>query len=171
MTWRTSSQALLAVSLVLGPTGCGNGKQGVAEAGAERKESGVDDDKLLERLGRADLVFVGKPVKLHTSPGAWSGRYEVYQEVEYAVARYLKGRAPNDHGPVVVSHLLLQGARTADPDAPRLSGSFFAPDRTLIVLARVDKGQIVALDANYSVAPATDEIVTAVERRLAEAPR
>jgi len=163
-------EVVLAMSLALATTHCG--KRAVNDGETDRKEGAVPEMKLLQRLSAADVVFVGKPVRLGASPGAWSGRYTSYQEVEYSVTRWLKKHAA-DAGTerIVVLHVLVQGARTADPEAPRLDASLFATDRSLLVLAKVERGELIALDANDSVAPATDELVAAAERRLAAEPR
>lgn len=143
--------------------------------GREHRPGGKDnmalEDKVRTRLDAADIVFVGQPVRLRPSPGAWSGRYASYQQVEYRPIRILKGQPPTDKGMVVVSHLLVARSMTADHVEPRLNLALFSIEQSLLVLARVDKGELYALDENDSVMLATEDLLAEVQRHLASAPR
>lgn len=91
-------------------------------------------------------VVVGRIVNVHCSPGAWSGRYLVQQEVTYAALETLAGR---DHAArMTVAHPLIKGRRLVDPTWPELRADVFQPAARLVLCLRWARGRWELFDSS-----------------------
>ena len=85
----------------------------------------------LPDLEKTKLFFVAEVIDLGVEPRAWSGRFAMYQTVNYRVRSMLKGETKNDC--VEVRHAVVRNSPTARPDRPGLSQQLFAKGARLIV--------------------------------------
>lgn len=150
----------LMLMLAACPAAAGND----AAAPAAAKGGAVIPDALQRNLEAAPLVLEAEVVAVRKSPGAWSGTLAIYQDVEYRARRPIKGELAAGAA-VTVGHLLVMGSPTAEPRRPELRGSLFRPGARLVIFARREARGWVALNEVDAVAPATDELVTALAER------
>jgi len=95
----------------------------------------------LPDLEKTTLLFVGEVMDLGIEPRAWSGRFAMYQTVNYRIHSILKGQRESDR--IEVRHAVVKNSPTARADRPGLSQQMFARGARLIV--GVDKSFV----ANY----------------------
>ena len=152
-----------SLTLLLGLMG-GCLRPASADHGKPPKESKkIMEERIVKNLREADVVLVGSPTGLESSPGIWSGLLATYQGVHYRVERYIKGAGAAPVYSIVILHPLVSGAPTADLREPKLRAEVFAPGRRLVVFARVQDHKLYCIDERSGVIPADEETVRALE--------
>jgi hypothetical protein len=128
---------------------------------------------LRANTARAPVIVTGSILAVGPSPGIWSGRFPVYQEVTYQPRhwkRLIPPRAP-DLERLVVRHLLVAGSRTADPDHPRLRPDLFQVGAEMLLFLELIDGHWTCLGEDYGAVPVTDEVREVVDAALARRPK
>jgi hypothetical protein len=107
-------------------------------------------------------------MQIGPAQGAWSGLFEIRQEVNYAIISTLKGIPPSPT--ITVRHLLVEDSRNADTTKVGLSPTVFAKDNKLIVFARFEAATLEDFSENYGTIRASDINITAVKNLISQNP-
>jgi len=88
------------------------------------------------QAGQANLVFVGKIIKVGDAPGFWSGYIAVGQEITYQVLELLKPSKSLDvNSEIRITYTIVMGNPLCDPNKARLAPEIFSLGNKVIVLA------------------------------------
>jgi len=119
---------------------------------------------LSENYRKAELVLVGRVVRIGPPPPAWSGSYAAFQEVRYRLLRTLKGNLASDAEEFAVAHPVVAQSTTADAPKPGLSRLLFARDAELVLFLHRSGSHLEAFDENLGAVAATPDVLMALER-------
>jgi hypothetical protein len=115
----------------------------------------------------ADSVVIGKVLSIGPPPPAWSGMFAAWQQVDYRVLDWLKKPETRDLPQRISAyHLVVSGAPTADPAAPRLRASIFHPGAELILFLREAGSRYEVFDEYLGVLPNEPTMLQRVEAVL-----
>lgn len=115
----------------------------------------------------AEAVVIGKVLSVGPPPPAWSGMFAAWQQVDYRVLDWLR-KPDKTELPQQISayHLVVAGAPTADPAAPRLRASIFHPGAELILFLREVESRYEVFDEHLGVLPNGPKTLQQVEAAL-----
>jgi hypothetical protein len=105
----------------------------------------------------AGAIFEGEILAIGPTPGVWSGRFAAYQAVTYRITKIVTDpdKRLSIGEQVIVQHLLVAGAETADLQ-PRLRRALVAVGAAVLVLVNWSDDHWTGFDEHYGIVTADD---------------
>jgi hypothetical protein len=117
----------------------------------------------------ADAIVIGRVITVGPPPPAWSGMFAAWQRVDYQPLIWLKKPEQVDLPQSITAyHLVVSGAPTADPTAPRLRNSIFYRGAELVLFVRVVDSRYEVFDEHLGALPNDPKTVQQIEATLRE---